>query len=287
MRIEEKSSRKPIRDTIASAGRGFAIGTADLIPGGSGATIALILGVYEKLMLELSGLIKRPERFSDLRENLNRDWAFLVLTAIGISAAVILGSFFIPSLVENHPLIVFSLFSGLIASSAVVLAQRVHGRCLHAFWIVLGAFIGIGVAMSPIGIGTSITTGMTIIAGFAAIAAMLIPGISGSYVLILLGYFTHVITAISTFDVGFFSFFALGAFGGALTSIILISRLLKAYHTQTMLVLLGIVAGALGRPLTIAIGSVSAASDWAVLTAFFVIGALITLMLMRSARVRK
>ncbi|MFT4308110.1 MAG: DUF368 domain-containing protein [Candidatus Woesearchaeota archaeon] len=265
---------------IAHAGRGLAVGVADLVPGVSGATIALILGIYEKLILEISGLIRRPRRFSDLRENLTRDWTFLILTGMGVATAVLLGSHIIPRLVANHPLIVFSLFSGLIASSAVILARGVHGTKRQTFWLISGALIGAGIAMSPVGIDVPVTNTSTIIAGFFAIGAMLIPGISGSYVLVLLGYYTHVFTAISTFDIGFLSFFALGAAGGALSAVTIISRLLKKYHTQTMLLLIGLVAGALGRPLGIAVEAASTSSDIIVLVGVFCVGVLLTTLLM-------
>ena len=267
--------------------RGLLIGTADLVPGVSGATIALILGIYEKLMVEISGLIRIPKRLGDVRENLNRDWSFLIPTAIGVASAIYLGSLVIPGLVENNPLIIFSLFSGLIASSAIVLARSVHGTRRQTGWLILGALIGALVAASPIGINAPITTLATITTGFLAVGAMLIPGISGSYVLVLLGYYTHVFTAIRGFDLSFLALFALGAIGGAISAVTLISRLLKAYHTQTMLVLIGIVAGALGRPLGIAIGAVHTPIDWVVLSVFIVLGLLITVVLTRTIRVNE
>ena len=276
--------RDSITRAFSHAGRGLAIGVADLVPGVSGATIALILGIYEKLILEISGLIRRPRTLADVCGNLRRDWAFLILTGAGVASAVLLGSLVIPGLVANHPLIVFSLFSGLIASSAFILARGVHGTRRQTLWLITGALIGAAVAMSPVGIDVPVTSASTVTAGFFAIGAMLIPGISGSYVLVLLGYYTHVFTAIGSFDLRFLSFFALGAIGGALTAVMIISRLLKRYHTQTMLVLIGLVAGALGRPLGIAVQAIGTSSDIIVLVLIVVIGSVIPFALTRTMR---
>lgn len=261
-------------------GRGLGVGVADLVPGVSGATIALIMGIYEKLVFELSGLLQVPRTFSDLRSNLARDWAFLIPLGIGILTAILIGAAFIPTLVETQPLIIFSLFSGLIASSAVVLARDLTGPRIAYAWIFLGAAVGIGVAMiAPL--ESAVTSLGTVIAGAAAIAAMLLPGVSGSYVLLLLGYYTAVFSAIAAFDIGFLSLFALGALAGAAVSIVLISRLLKKFHLSTMLFLLGIVAGALGKPLGIALSSIRSPGDWFVLIGCIAAGIVITLLVSR------
>ena len=255
-------------------GKGIAIGIADLIPGVSGATIALIVGAYEKLIEEISGL---------LRFELRRDWLFLLPIGLGAGLAVLLGSFLIPGLVERYPVAVFGLFSGLIGASAFLLARHLHGpRRAHA-WLILGSLIGAGIAMLPVGLQAPITVVGTIIAGALAIGAMLLPGISGSYVLLLLGYYTHVFGAIRSFDLGFLFLFALGGLIGGATSVLAINRLLHRWHLQGMLLLIGIIVGALGRPLGIAMSAASGPTGWFTLGIFAAAGVLVTVLLARHA----
>jgi putative membrane protein len=280
MRTARKHTRacfNLLREAIKNTARGFAIGAANLIPGVSGATIALILGIYERLICELAGLFAPPQRFVALRANLTRDWGLLIPLGIGIGIAVIAGSYLIPGLIRSYPLIVFSIVSGLIASSAFVIGKTVRSGSVA--WLILGAMIGAGIAMTPVGIEVSTIPLLTMLAGALAIASMIIPGISGSYVLLLLGYYTHVLDAIRAIDLGFLALFGLGALFGAIGAFLFVSHVLARYRSTTMLVLIGLIIGSLGKPLSIAMNATQSSGDWFVLSACFAIGAVITMLI--------
>lgn len=264
---------------LSRIAQGLGIGTAPLVPGVSAATIALIMGVYEKLIAELAGFLRVPKRASDLRENLTRDWNLLLPTGLGIVIAIGIGATFIPRLVETQPLAVFSVFSGLIAASAVVLARQLHGPRSGYLWLVLGAILGVAAASAPVTIDAQPTVLGVVIAGMLAVAAMLLPGVSGSYVLLLLGYYTNVLEALRTLDIRFLMLFGAGGVLGAALSIVGIRKLLERFHLQTMLVLVGIIAGALGKPLSIALDAVRTGTDWFVFAGFAILGIVLTIII--------
>lgn len=274
---------------------GITIGGADLIPGVSGGTVALITGVYEKLIATIAQLLAVPRRVFSIRDWIRQfsvDYVFLIPLLLGMGTAVAAGAAFIPGLLISDPIATFGFFSGAIAVSTVLLGWDLehHDKRKHAYgflWLALGALLGAGIALLPTGLSAPVSPLFTFVAGLLALTAMLLPGISGSYVLLLIGYYPHVLDAVASLNLGFLVVFAIGAAIGAGLISKAIKVLLKRWHIQTMLLLLGLVAGALGKPLSLAITPISGLSGVLVLLGFGAIGAVLAVGLTQLGRINE
>lgn len=231
--------------------RGICIGAADLVPGVSGGTMALILGIYKRLIgaiahfdAVLLGHLRRIEITAALRRI---DILFLVPIGIGVLLALIIFSRVIPLslLVTEFPEAMFGFFFGLIAASIVGLLSHVElGGARGLAWLVLGAAFGLAAA-TLVPVQTPEAGWFIFLAGMAAIAAMLVPGISGSFVLLILGKYTDAIDALGRLDFSFLLPLLGGVVTGALVFSRAISWLLNRFYRQTMLTVIGILCGSL------------------------------------------
>jgi putative membrane protein len=231
--------------------KGFCMGSADIIPGVSGGTMALILGIYERLLAAIRSFNAQwlrcllSLRVGDaLRQN---DLPFLVPLGLGIVAAIL---FFtrvvpLPSLIVTHPELVYGFFFGLIAASVVVLMREVE-RFGARQLLIAAAGVAFGFAVvNLVPVSTPSAPWFIFLCGFIAISAMLLPGISGSFILLVLGQYAFIINALGSFD-----WVTIGAFcGGALAGLVVFSRaigwLLARYHEATLLLIKGILVGSL------------------------------------------
>lgn len=272
---------------------GITVGGADLIPGVSGGTVALITGVYEKLIASIAQLLAVPRRVFSLeawKRQLSIDWVFLVSLLAGMGSAVAAGAAIIPGLLTSAPIATFGFFSGAIAVSTVLLGWNLehHDKRKHAHgfvWLGIGALVGAAIAFLPTGLSAPVSPLLTFVAGLLALTAMLLPGISGSYVLLIIGYYPHVLNAVASLNLGFLIVFAVGAAIGAGLISKAIKVLLKRWHIQTMLLLLGLVAGALGKPLSLAIAPIVSVGGVLVLLGFGLIGAILAVGLTQLGRI--
>lgn len=231
--------------------RGICIGAADLVPGVSGGTMALILGIYKRLIgaiahfdAALLGHLRRIEITAALRRI---DILFLVPIGIGVLLALIIFSRVIPLsvLVTEFPEAMFGFFFGLIAASIIGLLSHVElGGARGLVWLVLGAAFGLAAA-TLVPVQTPDAGWFIFLAGMAAIAAMLVPGISGSFVLLILGKYTDAIDALGRLDFSFLLPLLGGVVTGALVFSRAISWLLNSFYRQTMLTVIGILGGSL------------------------------------------
>jgi len=227
------------------------MGTADIIPGVSGGTMALILGIYERL-LQAIGSFDRAWLESLLRFRVNEAFArndlmFLIPLVGGIGMALL---FFtrvvsLPGLILSYPELIYGLFFGLILGSIVILIGEVEKYGFREIVVTLvGAAIGF-VIVNLVPVETPTSAWFIFLCGFIAISAMLLPGISGSFILLILGKYAYIINAFGHLDL--LVIFAFGA--GALTGLIVFSRtivwLLNHYHQVTLLVIKGILIGSL------------------------------------------
>lgn len=237
--------------------RGLVIGVADIIPGVSGGTIALLTGIYERFINALRELtripktlyevIRRKTHFKDAYKQL--DWQFLAPLIVGILTAILLASLFIPSLMLNHPAPTFSFFVALILAASIGLLRaethRPSSILAVLFGVVLGALFGM---LAP----TTITHGplQLLIAGALAITAMLLPGISGSAVLLILGQYAFVLQALHApvENAPVLASFIAGMVLGVLVITRIISALLKKARLLTISALTGLMIGALIVP---------------------------------------
>lgn len=227
------------------------MGSADIVPGVSGGTMALILGIYERLLNAirsfnsawvLSMLRLRPGEA--LKRN---DLMFLIPLLLGIVSALM---FFtrvvpLPALIVSHPEEVYGLFFGLIVASIIILMGQVESYGLKEIGISLvGVALGL-VIVNLVPVETPTAGWFIFLCGFVAICAMLLPGISGSFILLILGKYAYIIEALGQFEMTVIALFSAGAVGGLITFSRAIGWLLRHYHQLTLLLIKGILIGSL------------------------------------------
>lgn len=232
--------------------QGIAIGAANVIPGVSGGTMALLFGIYERLIAVLGTLFKggldlvRLD-FKGFRSRLaDMPWVFFLSLAAGILIAPIAGAALIPDLLDAYPEISRSLFFGLILGSVPIPWLRITKRTsLQLAVMVLAA----GAAFYLVGLPPREMTDPSLMAFFlaaaVAICAMILPGVSGAFLLLVLGMYKPVFEAIEMFDVAVIATFALGAGLGLGSFALGLKWLLERYHDLTMAALVGLMAGSL------------------------------------------
>jgi putative membrane protein len=239
--------------------KGMAMGIAEVIPGVSGGTIAFITRIYETLIESIKAVLG-PELFRAFRRGgVGEAWRtingnFLVVLIAGMVLGIVTGVFGVTHLLETYPVLVWAFFFGLIIASAIYIARQVN----RWGWIeVLGTIAAIALAYwititSPAQ-GTN-ALWMVFIAGAIAISALILPGISGSFILLLMGMYTVIIpalkSALSTFSTASLLIvvvFALGCLFGLATFARLLSWTFKNYHNTTLAVLTGFMIGSLNK----------------------------------------
>lgn len=224
--------------------RGFFIGISDLVPGVSGGTIAFILGIYDELLASISGFF-------------SRDWkkhiGFLVPLGIGIVTALLLLSRVIEYLLENYHAQTQFFFLGLVIGVLPFIARKAEVKKnfkIGHFLVILvvGAALASLAFVSPLD-NTAITTltatntiGL-FFAGWAGSMAMLLPGISGSFVLLLLGVYSTAIGALSNFNLPIIAVIGAGVIVGFVVSSKIISYLLTHFTYITFAVIIGLIIG--------------------------------------------
>ena len=234
--------------------RGMAMGTADLVPGVSGGTIAFLTGIYEELLASLAGL-----RWSLVgvarRDGIAAAWKagnfnFLLALVAGMASAVVGFSGLLHFLLEQHPVLLWSFFFGLVAASVPTMLRgtTMNGTSMRhaAGAVVVGAFIAWTVTGLPELIADPGLMEL-VLAGALGICAMLLPGISGSFVLVILGAYPVVIKAVAELD-----FLRLGAVGvGMLAGLLLFSRgldrLFRRHRDVAVALLSGFLLGSLRK----------------------------------------
>ena len=231
--------------------KGMAMGISDLIPGISGGTIALLLGIYEKFIQSLKSinystliyLLKLD--FKKLNDQLN--FNFILPVFVGILISIFLFSSLISYLLINHKILLFSFFFGLIFFSSLKLIASLKPNSLFDFSLIFSGLI-LGLSLLFIGqLSLSDSIISVFFSGFIAISAMLLPGISGSYILLILGKYQFMLDSISSLLWTNILVFAFGAVFGILSFSKIIFWLLNKYYKSTILFLSGIMLGALNK----------------------------------------
>ena len=251
MLTSPKPRRRPL-DYLLLGAKGFAMGSVDLIPGVSGGTIAFITGIYEELIESLRTLsqpsfLKALIRLR-LREVLAQlNWRFLLTLALGLVTALFTLAQGIAYLLAHHPVLVWSFFFGLIVASVITVSRRVE-RWQAGLWAALlvglvGAYLLVGLIPTV----TPDTLPFIFFSGFIAICAMILPGISGAFLLVLLGKYEFMLLALNQRDWLIIGVFALGALLGMASFARLLGWLLRRYHDLMIALLTGVMLGSLRR----------------------------------------
>jgi len=240
--------------------KGAAMGLSDSIPGISGGTIAFITGIYERLMTAIQNYTpknlvsltyehRHPKHWSALIKKL--DVPFLLPLVIGLLGALYISSSFVPYLLENHFVLTMSFFIGLILASGYEIFKHIrHHTKINHILAFVGLAIGIAVAfLIPVNVPNSFP--ILFISGFIAICAMFLPGISGAFILLILGQYTFVLSAIHNIGTYFWHLvvFGIGAIFGALLFSRFITYLFSEWKSRTLYFLLGLVIGSLSVPI--------------------------------------
>jgi putative membrane protein len=229
--------------------KGAAMGTADLVPGVSGGTVALITGIYDELLNTIASL--RFRMVSDLfRRGIRATWkeanaSFMLALAAGIFSSIALLSSLLHHLLAQEKEGLYSFFFGLVAASVPIVGNTIGRWKLSHFGLaVVGTIFAAAITSLPILEGSN---GHLFLAACASIAAcaMILPGISGSFILLLLGAYGSVIGALKEFDVLRIGAIAGGAIIGLLTFSRVLQNLLIRARSQTLAVLTGFLLGSL------------------------------------------
>ena len=231
--------------------RGICMGTADVIPGVSGGTIALIMGIYDELVRTIAAIDQRVVgallrgRIAEVIERLNA--TFLLPLLLGIGLAIVSLAKLITWLLAMYPQPVWGFFTGLILASALFVMRQVEGwGGVHWGLTVIGTAVGYVITLLvPVETGTE--GYKFVLAGMVAICAMILPGISGSFLLLVMGKYQQVFTAVHERDLTIIALFGLGAVVGLLGFSRLLKRLLARFYAETMAFLVGLMLGSLRK----------------------------------------
>lgn len=231
--------------------KGMSMGAADVVPGVSGGTIAFIVGIYDELINSIRNVnpqnlkLLLKGKFASFWEAVNAN--FLLSVICGIAISVFSLAKLITWLLATHPILVWSFFFGLVLSSTWFVAQDIR----QWNWKTVTAFIaGIGIAYY-ITVATPAQTpnGLPFIflCGAIAICAMILPGISGSFILVLLGKYFYIMEAVKNLDFVILGVFLLGAVLGITSFSHILSYALRKFRAVTLAVLTGFMLGSLNK----------------------------------------
>jgi putative membrane protein len=245
----------PSRSLPAMAGiyiRGLAMGAADIVPGVSGGTMAFIFGIYEELINSIKTVGQRA--FIDavlhlrLREAFSLiNWTFLVPLGLGVLTAIFTLAGALEYLLNHQPVYIWSFFFGLIIASVIVIGRRIQSWN----WVVIAAILLGAVStfwlVSLVPHQTPDTWWFYLLTGALASCAMILPGISGAYILVMLGKYQTVLGAVNQRDFLTLALIAMGAAIGLVTFAQILSWLFKRYHDYTVALLMGLLLGSLRK----------------------------------------
>ena len=228
------------------------MGAADLVPGVSGGTVALILGIYPRLIVALGSLTRAAPwrallggRPREARREV--DGGFLASLAAGVAVAIASLSRALHAVLEAWPVGVYAVFFGLIAASAWIVVRRIRGRRRLALaWAGAGAvaaFVLVGATPAT----TPDTSFVLAASGALAVSALLLPGVSGAFVLVLLGKYETVLAALSRLDLAVLAPLAAGMAVGLLAFSRLLAAAMERWPTPVLGALAGFLLGSLRK----------------------------------------
>ncbi len=232
--------------------RGMAMGAADVVPGVSGGTMAFILGIYEELLGSIR-MIGQPDfwkavlelRIKDAIKMMNLH--FLIAVFVGIVLAVLSLAQGLEWMLHNEPELLWSFFFGLVMASVVVVSKSVSKWNFSLVVAMLIAAVDAFVLVGMVPLETPESAWFLFLCGAIAICAMILPGISGSFILLLLGKYQYILGAVNDRDIVTIGIVGAGAILGLVTFAQLLSWLFKRYHDLTVALLTGLMIGSLRK----------------------------------------
>ncbi|WGY45576.1 DUF368 domain-containing protein [Vibrio sp. ABG19] len=231
--------------------KGIAMGAADVVPGVSGGTIAFITGVYDTLLESIRRInprllgLWRREGFAAAFRHING--GFLIALFGGIITSIVSLAKLISWLLETHPIPTWSFFFGLILVSVYHILRQVQQKSVSR-WCCLALGVAFAYSITVIKpLSMDFTSLNILLAGSIAICAMILPGISGSFILLLIGMYTPIIDAVKSLQGSVLGLFVLGCVAGLLCFSHLLSWLLNHYRDVTLSFLTGLMLGTLPK----------------------------------------
>ena len=232
--------------------KGVFMGIADAIPGVSGGTIALLLGIYEELISTISGLNfslitkLKNNGFKSFWESLNGN--FLITLVLGIGISLILFVKISANLLTSHPLYVWSFFLGLILATVYVIYKLIESwNLVNIISTLLMIAFSIILTSDSLNISDDTNLFYILICGIIASSAMILPGISGSLILVILGVYKILVEALDNLDVKIISSFIVGAVIGVISFSKILKWLFNNYKSLAYSIMLGLVIGSIEK----------------------------------------
>jgi putative membrane protein len=231
---------------------GLLMGTADAIPGVSGGTMALIVGIYERLIASIGAAFRAVVALIRLRpaeaaqEARSIEWRLVVPLGAGIATAIVIAAHLIETLIDRFPSESRGLFLGMVAASLTIPWSRIRTRTTRAYLLgVVAAGAAFVLSGLPPGAVEDPSMGQVFLSAAVAICAMILPGVSGAFLLLVLGMYEPTLAAVRERDLGYVAAFGAGAGIGLGVFSVLLNLLLRRHHDTTMAVLVGLMLGSL------------------------------------------
>jgi len=244
--------KRSFKEYVVISLKGMAMGAADVVPGVSGGTIAFISGIYEELLNSISSFnfslinVFKNEGFKSVWIKVNGN--FLVSLFVGILISVLSLAKLIESMLENHPIVIWSFFFGLVLASIIYIGKQITKWTKGSFLcLILGAILAFYITTLNPMVSANSSHWFLFLAGMIAICAMILPGISGSFILVLLGAYKPVLNALNTKDFVSIIIFLVGAILGLLSFSRILKWLFSTYKNYTLATLTGFILGSLNK----------------------------------------
>lgn len=243
----------PVRGPVALGGTviaGLLMGTADVMPGFSGGTVALVVGIYERLIANIRqgarclSLLVRGRPQDALRAFLAIEWLFVGALLAGILVAIFTLAGILRTLIDEQPVLLKATFFGLVLGAAVVASRELRSpspwHVLIGIVAAIATFVGLGSTEGGLFTPSPLTL---FVGGAIAVSAMILPGISGSFLLLVLGLWEGVIDAAADRSIGLLLLFGLGCVAGLAALSTLLNWLLARFHDIVLAALIGLMVG--------------------------------------------
>lgn len=243
---------RTIQEYLGVALRGVCMGASDIVPGVSGGTIAFIFGIYEELIDSIR-TFGRPEfwqavlkfRVKDVLNMVN--WEFLLALGVGILTAVFALSRILEWLLVNQAVYLWSFFFGLIIASIITVGKSIEKWTPPLWGILAIGTLFAYLLVQSVPVDTPESWWFLILSGAVASVALILPGISGSFILLLMGKYQFVVSAVNDRNITVLILVAIGAGIGLISFAQVLSWLFKKYHNQTVALLTGFMIGSLWK----------------------------------------
>lgn len=242
---------RKFKDYLLISFKGMAMGAADVVPGVSGGTIAFITGIYEELVTSISNVDLRlfktlkHQGFIAMWKQLNGNFFLALIIGIGISVLSLMK--LMKHLLETEPVMVWSFFFGLVLASVWYIGKQIKGwKLSYIISLILASVLAYFITtLTPAGETQSLI--YLFFCGALAICAMILPGISGAFILVLLGAYKQILEAVSSLDIKTIAVVGIGAVVGLLSFSRLLKWLFQRYENLTLAILTGFIVGSLNK----------------------------------------